>query len=78
VPFAHIDLHACTVATSLTGAPDIWNIIWPYAIGGCYLNRDISGILKDAGEWDNAETIESDEQPSAMLPRVWGVLVKPL
>jgi len=40
------------------------------------MNRDLLKILKEAGEWENLETIEGDEQPWSMLPRIWGELVK--
>ena len=41
------------------------------------MTRDTRAIIAAAGKWENFESIESDEQPWSMLPRVWGVLVKP-
>lgn len=36
------------------------------------MNRDIEKILRGAGDWVNFDTIESDEKPWSMLPRIWG------
>ncbi|KAK1751412.1 methyltransferase [Echria macrotheca] len=56
-----------------------WDIAWSPFLGGCHLNRDIEGIVLQAGKWENTESIGNDnsERPYVMLPRVWGELVKP-
>ncbi|KND87887.1 Methyltransferase-like protein 7B [Tolypocladium ophioglossoides CBS 100239] len=59
------------------GIADVWNPIWKSLIGGCNMTRSMRAIVATAGEWENLDSIEGDELPSSMLPRVWGVLVKP-
>ncbi|KAI1769874.1 S-adenosyl-L-methionine-dependent methyltransferase [Hypoxylon cercidicola] len=54
---------------------NFWNISWSYLVG-CNLNRDITRIIKSAGAWEDIEAMKIDENPSGMLPRVYGVLVK--
>ncbi|KAH6611481.1 phospholipase carboxylesterase family protein [Trichoderma cornu-damae] len=54
-----------------------WNPIWRPLIGGCSMTRNMRAVLAGAGEWENYDGIEGDEQRWSMLPRVWGVLVKP-
>ncbi|KAK1749456.1 methyltransferase type 11 [Echria macrotheca] len=54
-----------------------WNPMWRPLVGGCNLTRDMKKIVLSAGEWDNPEAVEGDEQPWSMLPRQWGVLIKP-
>ncbi|KAK4238783.1 methyltransferase-like protein 7B [Achaetomium macrosporum] len=55
----------------------LWNPLWTRVIGGCRLTRDTRSVIESAGEWKNIESIESDELPWSMVPRMWGVLVKP-
>lgn len=33
-------------------------------------------IIAQAGAWENLSTVQGDEQPWSMLPRIWGELVK--
>lgn len=40
------------------------------------MNRNMLHILNEAGGWANFETIQGDEEPWSMLPRIWGELVK--
>lgn len=56
---------------------DLWNPMWRSLIGGCNMTRNMRAIVAAAGEWENLDSIEGDEQPWSMLPRVWGELVKP-
>lgn len=56
---------------------DFWNPAWRLLIGGCNMTRSITAILLAAGEWEDSNVIQGDEKPWSMLPRVWGVLVKP-
>ncbi|KAK5655249.1 hypothetical protein OQA88_5816 [Cercophora sp. LCS_1] len=56
-----------------------WNIFWSVFVGGCNLNRDIREILLGAAEWENLDSVVTDEKdkPASTMPRVWGILVKP-
>lgn len=56
--------------------PDFWNFPWSF-LAGCNLNRDLAPIIKSAGAWENIDSVDEKSQPWEMLPRVWGVLVKP-
>ena len=51
--------------------------MWRPLVGGCNLTRDMKNIVLSAGIWDNPDSIEDGELPWSMLPRQWGVLVKP-
>ncbi|ETS78825.1 hypothetical protein PFICI_08678 [Pestalotiopsis fici W106-1] len=53
-----------------------WNPAWKYVVGGCNVNRDTLAILKQAGAWENFDSIQGDEEPNSFLPRIWGGLVK--
>lgn len=53
-----------------------WNPMWRPLVGGCNITRNMRGLVLSV-EWENPGVIEGDEQPWSMLPRVWGVLVKP-
>ncbi|KAK9423017.1 putative Methyltransferase type 11 domain-containing protein [Seiridium unicorne] len=54
-----------------------WRGPWSLLIGGCRINRDIVTILKSAGDLERVDSLGSDEEPSSILPRSWGTLVKP-
>lgn len=55
----------------------MYNIVWPFAAGGCNLNRPTARYLKNAGEWGRIELAEPGrEDVWTVLPRVSGVLVK--
>ncbi|KAI2635776.1 S-adenosyl-L-methionine-dependent methyltransferase [Hypomontagnella submonticulosa] len=58
---------------------DLWNIPWNFLVGGCNRNRDTLRIIKSAGPWENLDAIEENrgEPHWRMMPRFWGVLVKP-
>ncbi|OTB01934.1 hypothetical protein M426DRAFT_265210 [Hypoxylon sp. CI-4A] len=60
-------------------AQNIWNFPWRFFMGGCNMNRDILQIIKSAGLWEGIESLEEDKNlpPWAMMPRIWGTLVKP-
>lgn len=54
----------------------LWNPFWRFGVGECNMTRDIVRILGQAGQWDNLGSVQGDEQPWSMMPRVWGELVK--
>ncbi|KAK6078970.1 methyltransferase domain-containing protein [Seiridium cupressi] len=54
-----------------------WRGPWSLLIGGCRINRDIVTILKSEGDLERLDSLGSDEEPSSILPRSWGTLVKP-
>ncbi|KND94889.1 Methyltransferase-like protein 7B [Tolypocladium ophioglossoides CBS 100239] len=54
----------------------LWNWLWALGIGGCTLNRDLKKMLREAGEWENLDSLQSDDAPQSLLPRTWGRLVK--
>lgn len=53
-----------------------WNPAWRFGVGGCSLSRNMHHILKEAGEWENFDTLQGNEEPWSMLPRIWGELIK--
>lgn len=58
----------CTVA---------YNLVWPYAMGNCHLDRHTEKYLLEAGSWSTIE-LETPKEEDAwqFLPRVSGRLVK--
>lgn len=55
----------------------MYNIVWPFATGGCNLDRPTARYLKGAGEWSRIELAEPGREDAwTVLPRVSGVLVK--
>lgn len=61
----------------LTERIDIYNLVWPYAMGNCSLDRPTAQYLYAAGNWSSVEI----EEPTAadaylIIPRVSGRLVK--
>ena len=58
-------------------ALDVYNLIWPFFIGNCHLDRPIGEILLKAGKWERVELEPRKEEDDwAFLPRVAGRLVK--
>lgn len=54
----------------------LYNSVWAPTIGGCYLDREIETALRGAGRWKRVELDRDEERPWAVMPRVWGRLVK--
>ena len=55
----------------------IYNIVWPFAIGQCHLDRPTGRYLKEAGSWSSVELkIPTDEDDWLLFPHVSGRLVK--
>ena len=61
-------VNACKVA---------YNLVWPYAMGNCHLDRHTGKYLLEAGSWSTIE-LETPKEEDAwqFLPRVSGRLVK--
>ncbi|KAL8977845.1 MAG: hypothetical protein Q9177_006550 [Variospora cf. flavescens] len=57
---------------------DLYNIVWPHALGNCQLNRDTARTLREAGEWakDDLERPPFQEDAWQALPHIWGCLTK--
>ena len=41
------------------------------------MTRDIPAAIAAAGEWENQDSIDGDKRTWALMPRAWGVLIKP-
>ncbi|KAL8954708.1 MAG: hypothetical protein Q9193_007126, partial [Seirophora villosa] len=59
---------------------DIYNIVWPYALSNCHMNRDTARTLREAGEWAKDELqrlpLEEDEWRALAFPHIRGHLTK--
>ena len=49
--------------------------MWPFAIGGCRLDRPIIDLLLKNGDWEVLE-LGRDGEEWSLMPRVWGRLRK--
>jgi hypothetical protein len=56
------DCYSCYRCSCLHTLIEIWNIVWPFAIGGCWLDRPIVEILMKLGDWEVVE-LETDGEP---------------
>lgn len=61
-------------ATNTTSI-ELWNIVWPFAIGGCRLGRPTIDLLLKNGDWEVLE-LEAEGEPWSLMPRIWGRLRK--
>ncbi|KAL4812364.1 S-adenosyl-L-methionine-dependent methyltransferase [Aspergillus spinulosporus] len=60
----------------LTGlAQAFTNPAWSTFVG-CHLTRTVKADILHCGEWENPGDIEEPEEPTSLLPRIQGVLVK--
>lgn len=57
-------------------APGLWNIMWPWFVGGCQLTWSMERCLR-AAPWEVVD-MQTDETPASLFPRTWGRLRKPL
>ncbi|KAL9007367.1 MAG: hypothetical protein Q9173_007342 [Seirophora scorigena] len=59
---------------------DIYNIVWPYVLSNCHMNRDTARTLREAGEWATNELqrlpLDEDEWQALALPHIRGHLTK--
>ena len=68
---------ARVLRSRLTDCIDAFNIIWPYLMGNCHLDRPTGEYLLTAGKWDKVDLKSPrDEDPWLAIPHVWGTLVK--
>jgi len=58
-----------------TYSSELWDLVWPFSIGGCHMHRPIKDILLESGNWEIIE-LTDDEEPWSLFPRVWGRLRK--
>ncbi|KAL8689960.1 MAG: hypothetical protein Q9218_004492 [Villophora microphyllina] len=59
------------------GVQNVYQIVWPYVLAGCCINRDTATVLREAGEWRTVELKEAGPEDAWMtFPRVSGRLVK--
>ena len=56
----------------------VYNLVWPYGLGNCHLDRPTGKYLLEAGNWSTTDELEwpKDEDGWMILPRVSGRLVK--
>ncbi|KAL8761549.1 MAG: hypothetical protein Q9184_002343 [Pyrenodesmia sp. 2 TL-2023] len=58
---------------------DMYNIVWPYLLANCNMNRDTAQILREAGDWAKVDLRLPNEEDAALaIPRIWGHLTKAL
>lgn len=56
---------------------DTYNIVWPYLLANCNLNRDTAQILREAGDWAKFDLrLPTEEDAPLAVPRIWGHLTK--
>ena len=56
---------------------NVFNVIWPFMLGGCNLNRPTGLYLRRAGHWEKVELQEPGKEDAwTAIPRVSGVMVK--
>jgi hypothetical protein len=57
---------------------NIYQMPWPWLLGGCNINRDTEQSLKGAGEWEKVELGRpTNENGWELLGHVEGRLIKP-
>lgn len=56
---------------------NIYNIVWPYGLGNCHLDRSTERYLQNAGAWSKVDLkLPTREDAWTCLPRVSGQLIK--
>lgn len=56
---------------------DFYNIVWPYALRGCCLNRDTARTFREAGEWAKVDIqLSAAEDAWLAIPHISGRLTK--
>ncbi|KAI4245846.1 MAG: hypothetical protein LQ352_006509 [Teloschistes flavicans] len=59
------------------GVQKIYQLVWPYVIGGCCMDRDIATTLRQAGEWAKVDLqLPTKADAFEILPRISGRLIK--
>ena len=55
----------------------VYNLVWPFFVGNCHLDRPVGKYLLEAGSWSTIELdMPKEEDAWMVLPRVSGRLVK--
>ncbi|KAL8800002.1 MAG: hypothetical protein Q9182_005483 [Xanthomendoza sp. 2 TL-2023] len=55
----------------------LYNIIWPYALQGCYLDRDTAKTFREAGDWAKVDLYPPTKDDAWMvIPHIAGRLTK--
>ena len=58
-------------------ALDVYNVIWPFFMGNCHLDRAIGEMLLKAGKWERVVLEPRKEEDGwGVFPHVAGRLVK--
>ena len=58
-------------------ATDFYNIVWPYVLRGCCLNRDTARSVREAGEWAKIDIhLSAAEDAWLVIPHIEGRLIK--
>ncbi|CAL8576927.1 hypothetical protein XPA_002789 [Xanthoria parietina] len=56
---------------------DFYNIVWPYALQGCCLNRDTARTFREAGDWAKVDIqFSAAEDAWLAIPHISGRLTK--
>ncbi|KAL8669649.1 MAG: hypothetical protein Q9168_005775 [Polycauliona sp. 1 TL-2023] len=56
---------------------DFYNIVWPYALKGCCLNRDTARTFREAGDWAKVDIqLTAAEDAWLAIPHISGQLTK--
>ena len=67
----------CLFRTRADACTVVYNLVWPYFLGNCHLDRSTGKYLLEAGSWSTIELDTPKEEDAWMLlPRVSGRLVK--
>lgn len=63
--------------TSSVANTDLYNLVWPYGLGNCHLNRPTDRYLQAAGAWSKVDLkLPTHEDAWSAFPRVSGQLIK--
>ncbi len=73
------DFDACSMEreTYVLSRADFYNIVWPYALQGCCLNRDTARTFREAGDWAKVDIqFSAAEDAWLAIPHISGRLTK--
>lgn len=56
---------------------DLYNIVWPYALQGCNMNRETATTFREAGNWAKVDLhpVTKDDE-WLVIPHISGSLTK--
>lgn len=64
-------------ANSFMAHTDFYNLVWPYGLGNCHLDRPTERYLQNAGSWSKIDLkLPTREDAWSVFPRVTGQLIK--